>query len=79
MDMVMMMTIMILILTDGMWRVLESLVGDREEGDARGVGGWGERRTSGFLQDSNLPPLQDSPYKQLTTKRYTGFQTQKWG
>ena len=40
MDMVMMMTIMILILTDGMWRVLESLVGDREEGDARGVDGW---------------------------------------
>ena len=40
MDMVMMMTIMILILTDGMWRVLESLVGDREEGDARGVGRW---------------------------------------
>ena len=40
MDMAMMMTIMILILTDGMWRVLESLVGDREEGDARGVDGW---------------------------------------
>ena len=79
MDMAMMMTIMILILTDGMWRVLESLVGDREERDARGGGGGGGRRTSGFLQDSNLPPLQDSPYKQLATKRYTGFQTQKWG